>query len=260
MRGCEHSSHKHPMRITSKGMTVFPRLRMDSSDIILGDEKISIGVKSINKMMGGGVYKGDATLVIGGTGTGKTLLGLHFIKEGIDKGERGLIISLDEFPSALRRNANSFGFDLVPLEEKGLLKIISPSTPDFIPEELISQAEEEWDKVERVFVDSLSRYISSFPDLLEFRDHLLALLSMFKRKGITSLFTLQTGNEIEFQSSGPFFLMDNIISLKYLESGTSVSRAISILKTRGSSHTEETMKLMITRRKMDVKKFERVID
>jgi KaiC/GvpD/RAD55 family RecA-like ATPase len=74
--------------------------------------RVSIGVPGLDRMLGGGLLQGRPYLVTGGTGSGKTLLGLSFLLEGIRRGEEVLLVAVDEPPSEIIENVREFGWDL----------------------------------------------------------------------------------------------------------------------------------------------------
>jgi circadian clock protein KaiC len=63
-------------------------------------------------MLGGGLISGRPYMVTGETGSGKTLLGLRFLIEGIQNGEEVLLVAVDEPPTEIMENVQSFGWDL----------------------------------------------------------------------------------------------------------------------------------------------------
>ena len=75
-------------------------------------ERASTGVAGLDAMLGGGLPRASATIVQGGTGTGKTLLGLQFLLEGARRGEAGIHFTLEETPDQLRGIAHGLGWDL----------------------------------------------------------------------------------------------------------------------------------------------------
>ena len=94
---------------------------------IIPRERLSFGSPSLDEMVGGGLLRGTATLISGAPGVGKTTLGLQFLIAGIQAGQPGLLVSFEEFPSSLIRDALQLGWDLNALEKEGLFKIIFTS-------------------------------------------------------------------------------------------------------------------------------------
>ncbi|HLZ60002.1 MAG TPA: ATPase domain-containing protein, partial [Ktedonosporobacter sp.] len=74
--------------------------------------RVSTGITGLDEILYGGFIPRRAYLVRGGPGCGKTTLGLHFLTEGVARGERSLFITLGEPEAELRANAQALGFDL----------------------------------------------------------------------------------------------------------------------------------------------------
>ena len=74
--------------------------------------RLSTGIPGLDRMLGGGLVTGRPYLLTGGTGSGKTLLGLSFLLEGLRHGEQVLLVAVDEPPAEILENVRSFGWDL----------------------------------------------------------------------------------------------------------------------------------------------------
>jgi len=75
-------------------------------------ERVTTGVPGLDRMLGGGLIAGRPYLLTGGTGSGKSILGLTFLLEGLRLGEEVLLVAVDEPPSEIMENVRSFGWDL----------------------------------------------------------------------------------------------------------------------------------------------------
>ncbi len=110
-RGTTHDSEEAPLIITKEGIIIYPppkpRLRGKGFS-----QRISTGIKGLDEMLYGGVYKNSVTLVNGASGTGKTILAMHFIIESAMNGEKSLLVEFEESSDQLFRNADSFNWDL----------------------------------------------------------------------------------------------------------------------------------------------------
>jgi len=74
--------------------------------------RLSFGATALDQMLGGGLLEGSATLVSGAPGVGKTTLGLQFLMAGVQARQTGLLVSFEEFPTSLIRDALQLGWDL----------------------------------------------------------------------------------------------------------------------------------------------------
>ncbi len=91
-------------------------------------ERVSTGVPGLNELIEGGFPKGRSILVTGEPGTGKTILSLQFLFEGLVRGEKGIYVAADEEPSDIVQQAASLGWDLNPYIEKKELAILNAGT------------------------------------------------------------------------------------------------------------------------------------
>jgi circadian clock protein KaiC len=110
LRGSGFLSGRHAYRLSEAGMDVFPRLAdpVDATSYSVATERVSSGIPVLDAMLDDGYWPGAATLVAGPTGSGKTLMGLHFIMSGVRRGEPGVIATLQENPTQLQRIAQGF--------------------------------------------------------------------------------------------------------------------------------------------------------
>ena len=79
-------------------------------------DRVATGIAGLDEMLSGGFIPGSAILLRGAPGTGKTTLALQYLLHGARNGEPGLLISFEEFPQSLHRDAASLGWDLNELE------------------------------------------------------------------------------------------------------------------------------------------------
>src|SRR4051812_34554266 len=94
-----------------------------------GIAKRPTGVRGLDEILLGGIPEGRTTLVVGGPGTGKTMLGLEILYRAALAGEPGIFLTFEEDAASVRRNARTTGWDLAPLERDGRLLIIEAAVP-----------------------------------------------------------------------------------------------------------------------------------
>jgi circadian clock protein KaiC len=253
MRGDDYFAGKHPFRITSDGLQVFPRVRTPSSHMpyLVGESRVSMGISGMNEMMRGGVLSGTSTLVAGSAGTGKTMLCLHFLLEGIRNNDPGLLVTFQETPSMIYTFARSFGWELEHLEQQGLLKILYSSPVELGVDEhtmLIKQAIAETG-ARRVAMDSLKDLELATPDKVRYKDYVYSLVNSLRQQEITSLLTSEIPEifgAFIVSEYGISFVADNVILLRYVELTGRISRAVSVLKMRGSDHDKDVREYRIS--------------
>jgi len=253
LRGEDYFTGMHPFTIGNDGLTVYPRIKMPTvvSSPQPSSQRVSTGIEGLDEMLDKGIPPGTATMVAGGAGTGKTLLGLHFITSGAQQGEPGAIVTFQENYQQLQGIARSFGWDLRALEEQGKLIHLYSSPVEVQPDIHAARIKAAVEQIgaKRVLLDSLKDIEIATPDKVRYKDYIYSLVNELKLRGITSILT----NEIP-ELFGPFqlseygvsFIADNVILLRYVELSGKMGRAINIMKVRGSQHSKEIRAFEIT--------------
>lgn len=220
----------------------------------MGVKRVKTGIKGLDEMLGGGLYAGSTTVVKGAPGTGKTSFGIEFVARGIEgENQPGLIVTFEEFPKQLYRDASSIGFDLKRYEDKGTLKLFLTSPDVFVSEMMkpggrFDQLMVEG-KVERVAIDSLTDLESLVDTKKEFRDLVYRFVSGLRRYEITSILTQQGEQligETDISDSRISYIADNLILLRYVEIESALKKALVIVKERASNHDKEIREYEIT--------------
>src|SRR5580704_7136250 len=102
------------------------------------DDLIQTGMAGLDSLLMGGILKTNVILVEGTTGSGKTLLGVEFVYQGITQfNEPGIIVVFEVSPDKLIRDAATLGWDLAELQAQRKLQIVFTS-PQVLDQELRS--------------------------------------------------------------------------------------------------------------------------
>lgn len=245
MRGSPYLTGRHSFQIDWTGLAVFARLESAPPVAARGSEgRISIGVADLDTMLGGGLPANSATLVAGPSGAGKTLLGLHFVAEGVARGERCHYLSFRESEAELLKKGHALGLDLEAAARSGLLTIRHPRPVelmlDAIGAEVRAVVAEQ--RSRRFVIDSLGELEHAARGSGRFQDYLWSLVELLGLGGATSLLTTET--PAFFQ--GPFelvrgmtFATANLIQLQYAERDGHVGRRVSVVMMRDSDHAKD---------------------
>jgi circadian clock protein KaiC len=204
-------------------------------------------------MLNGGFLPGDAIMVAGAAGTGKTTLALQYLVNGINLSKQnGLYITFEQIPNQIYRDAKSFGWDLKRMEEQKKIKVICTS-PDILLEEegrdaVLGEAIKEIHP-SRVVIDSLS-HLSMYIGEKDFRKEMYRLLMALKTQGLSSINLWEapqvTGESISITDVGSSFLVDCVILLRFVEIQSTMKKAINVIKMRGSNHDKRLREYEIT--------------
>ncbi len=256
-RGQDYEAGEHTLHIAGgKGLEVFRRVQAPIRDNVAQPTSSTmrsvIGVEAVDTLIGGGVFDGSTTMVIGVSGVGKTVLGTQILLEGsLRQKTRGLLISLDEHPEQIIRNAKTLGLDLAEQVADGNITIMFES-----PQELdidahyarIIQLIEEHD-VQRLVIDGMTSYSTAIGEVGVYRDFFHAIVAYSKHRLMTTFFNYENPEFLGISSYMPDFpvssIVDNLILLSLVEINNSLHRCISVVKSRGSKHSFDTREFVI---------------
>jgi circadian clock protein KaiC len=259
LRGSRFLDGDHAFTIGRDGLRVFPRLvgPHRPPPYAVNGERLRSGIDGLDGMIQNGWLRGTSTLVVGASGAGKTLLGLHFLRQGAEDGEPSLLVGFQESPVQLRREIDSLGWDGAALLAPGHLDILYRSPVelqiDTIVQELFARIER--DGVKRVVIDALGDLERSAADPRRFFDYLYALTQHFASHDVASMLILE-----EEPPRGPLagsagahllYVSDNLLRLE-MELGSDLLRTVRILKSRGSAHDGRRRALRITEQGLEV--------
>jgi circadian clock protein KaiC len=253
LRGTAHRGGTHFFDISSAGATFFPRVSNPDITAFADEEtteRASTGIAGLDELLGGGLPRLGTTLVQGGTGTGKTLLGLRFLLDGASRGERGILFTLEETPGQLRSIARSFGWDLAALEKKDLLTIRYSSPVEMSTDRYLYEARNEIEALgaRRAVFDGLTTMSLGVPSERRFKEMVYAISKHLRALAVTSIMTAETPQLLgtaQLTGDGVSFIADNVIQLRYVEIAGKLERAISVLKARGIKHDSELRSMVI---------------
>ena len=249
LRGSEFAPGRHAYRISSEGIDVFPRLAdpVDISSYPLGGSRRSSGIAALDRMLADGYWPSASTLRAGPAGCGKTLMGLHFIFNGVREGEPGVLATLQEHPTQLARIVEGFGWST---DEEGVELMYRSPVDLYIDQwvyELLQAVERTGAR--RVVIDSLTDLRLASPDEVRFREYMYSLVQRFSRQGISLFTTSELADLFEVRRLSEFgisHLSDNVVLLQYIREQAAVRRALTVLKTRASRHEPEVREFGIT--------------
>ena len=204
---------------------------------------VPTGVPGLDELLGGGLVAGTMALVEGAPGTGKTTLGLQFIHHGVvSRGEQSLVLTFEETPQQLYRDALNFGWDLRRLTQEGKLSVVC-ITPEVL-HRFLSEGEDLWGRLargpkpQRVLVDSVTNLRQLTNDEVRLREILNVILRSMRHQDMTALLLSEMeergGQGIPFEE----YVVDAVVRLSYATRGDDPTRRrhLEILKTRGQQH------------------------
>ena len=215
--------------------------------------KIRSGIYGLNPLLDGGVNENSTTVVIGRSGAGKTTLATQFIRRGLQDGQEGVFVSLDENKEQIIREAVEMGWsDILDYLDNELLVFIDASGREFsnfIRKELPAFVADWKGSNARIVVDPLTPVLWSTKDLYEQRD-LIGYMFKQTRKVGTVLCTLEEhgpGDLAGPETVIPMYLADCVVHLKFNSDHANPSRLLNIVKCRNSRHSPSAHPFQIVR-------------
>jgi len=214
------------------------------------DEKISTGIERLDDMLCGGIYRGTNALVTGSSGGGKSSLAGAFIEAACLRNERALFISFDENSRDIVRDLATMSIDLAPHLDSGLLRMEALRTES-------ASSEEHFMHIKRLITEQRPRCVVIDPlsALARVGGGLAAravaerLIYLCRNKGITVLFTsLLEGIDphLETTTLHVSTISDSWIQISYALLDGERNRALSIIKSRGSKHSNQLRELIFS--------------
>jgi circadian clock protein KaiC len=246
-RGRSQMPGLHTIRITDAGLQIFPRIPEQTRNrAVTKYERLSTGVPGIDEMTGGGIVAGDAVMLTGPAGSGKSTVATQFMVAGLAKGETGVIAVFEEYPEEYLARATARNAVVGKMIKEGKLEVIYLRPLDLSVDEALFAILEAVDRIgaKRVVIDSLSGFeVALAPTFREdFRESLYRLVGTLTATGVTVFMTAEVSeafSEARFTTEKVSFITDEIIVQRYIEMKGELKRVMAVIKMRGSDHSHE---------------------
>lgn len=221
-------------------------------------ERISSGIKNFDNLIEGGFIKDSTNLLVGGPGSGKTILAIQFLLEGLKRNEPCLYVTFEETKEPFYKNMKMFGWDLEKYEKSGKFTFLNYS-----PIKVKTMLEEGGgtieniiikNKIKRMVIDSITSFTLLFDDELKKREASLELFNIIKKWDCTTLLTFEgtpvdeekkMGRALEFES-------DSIIFMHFVRKVFKRERFIEVLKMRGTDHSKNMYAFKIEKNGLNI--------
>jgi circadian clock protein KaiC len=255
MRGSTFLSGGHTFRVSDRGIEAYPRLTaLDgmATSPPARQTTTSSGIPGLDEMLGG-FQEGSSTLLIGPAGIGKSVLGLHFLFQGARSGEPVILAGLQENPTQLEQLAQGFGATL----EIPYLTVFYRAPLDLELDVWVGELLHEVAAVgaRRVLVDGLGDLSIAAGDPAAFQAFVYALAQRLSRAGVSTMFTQEAAEFFGATSlthAGLAHRVDNVVLMNYVIREGLWTRALTVLKSRGQSHSSAEAQFRILDRGIEV--------
>jgi circadian clock protein KaiC len=240
LRMMAHLHGLHTYRISVNGWTVFPRLEelvpAETTDLADGDwsTRMGFGIDTLDSLLDGGFASESASMLVGEPGLGKTLLGLHWVHAGLERGEPALVIGFDEQRDLLLERARRFGIPLSQHIDSNRLSIRTFAPVENEPDEIADamRLAVESHGIRRLLLDDVFYLERATAREDRAHDFFGALTTYLRKAGVT-LCAIKTINrfgadELDFRETPLSLMADNLIWLRHMRDDTRWRRVLSI--------------------------------
>jgi circadian clock protein KaiC len=251
-RGSRFDEDELPFMIGNSGFEVAIARAVDRVDVKASSERVSSGIGRLDTMLGGGYYRGASVVITGFSGTAKTTLSGAFAEAACSRGERTLFVSFDSDASEVVRNLASVGMGLDRFVKNGLLRMVSARNIAGSAETYLARikALASEHKARCLVIDPISSWSESSNSLTA-HNVTERLIGWAKAEGITLVCTRLLGKMSSLAEDGGSPLQistmaDTWIHLDYLVQAGERNRGLSVIKSRGTAHSNQVRELILS--------------
>ncbi len=251
LRGSASLPGMHAFRITADGHQLYPRIEsLAPRPPAIGGHRRHFDNSVLDQMTHGGLPPGEATLIMGPSGAGKTVLSSEWVSAGLKVGERCLYVSFEESNRQLQGKADVFGWDWARRVDSGHLQLLHVPPIELDIDWLAHEIRRivEAGDITRVVIDSIGELLPVAANQGRFPGYLWALATTVTATGASIVFTQETSalgpSEARFAQMS--YLFHNVLVLRYMEVEARVGRALLVLKMRESAHDKRLAQYRIS--------------
>ena len=256
MRGIKFRGGYHDYTLETGGIRIFPRLVAAEHNREFTPRISSSGSNSLDELLGGGLVAGTNTLVVGPSGIGKTTLSVRCLLSALERGETASFYLFDEGLGTFFARSASLGMGLREHVNSGALRVHHIDPAELAPGEFAQMLRDavENDGVSFIVIDSLNAYLQAMPGEKFLTLQMHEMLSYLNQQGITTLLVLgQHGLVGEVRTDVDLsYLSDTTVLLRFFESDGRLRRAVTVIKSRMSTHLLTIHELQLTPRGIEI--------
>jgi circadian clock protein KaiC len=243
LRGSRFRSGYHDYIIERGGIQVFPRLIAAEHRKDMPMENVPSGIPALDALLGGGLDRATAALIMGPAGAGKSAIATQFACTAADRGETAVMFLFEERVGTLRARADKLGMPLSKHMDSGKIVVKQIDPAELAPDEftsLVRHAVTE-QHARLITIDSINGYFNAMPEARFLTLQMHELLAFLAERNVASVLTMAQSGVASANMVSPVdvsYLADTIILMRYFESAGRVRKALSVLKKRSGAHED----------------------
>ena len=248
MRGVSFRGGYHDFRIVRGGIRVYTRLVASEHHEPFAAGVVQSGIAELDDLLGGGLDRGTATLLLGPAGSGKSALASQYACAVARRGECAAAYLFDDGINTFVARGTALGQPIEELRRAGTLHVQQIDPAEMSPGEFVQtiRTDVERRNVRVVVMDSLNGYIAAMPEEQFLVVQMHELLSYLRQRGVLAILVVAQAGIMGAGMKSPVdlsYLSDTVVLLRYYENRGRIAKAISVLKRRSGSHSTEIREL-----------------
>jgi circadian clock protein KaiC len=256
LRGQDHLTGRHVMRIAHSGMEIYPRLeaqvRSQPYRPVQPRRRAEFGIPKLDELLHGGIPTPSTTVLAGTTGVGKTLLALQFLAHSASQGERGVYLSFSEQPEPLIARMERIGVPLRRCVDEGLLRVEYRAPLNLEADELLAHLLDcvASSGATRCVLDAVDELERAVPEARRLTALLTSLSLKVRSEGVTMLALKKIGEltsaGIDFADTAISTIVENLIVIRKVELHGHMKRLLAVVTMRDTSFETEVREFEIS--------------
>ncbi len=251
MRGRPFREGWHDMRLTTGGITVYPRLISAEHRAEFTAEPVSSGLPNLDRLMGGGPTRGTSMLLVGPAGVGKSSIAAQYAHAACMRGEHAAVFLFEELFETFLTRCEGLNIDLRGPIAAGNLLVRQVDPAELAPGEFAQAVRDavEIGGAQVVIIDTLNGYLNAMPSERMLLVHMHELLSYLGQKGVLTILVTAQHGLVGTHMGSPVdtsYLADSVLLLRYYEAEGYLQQAISVVKMRTGLHDRAVCRLSLS--------------
>jgi circadian clock protein KaiC len=249
MRGIRFRGGYHDYVLDTGGIRMFPRLVAAEHAGSFVPVPRGTGNEGLDGLLGGGLVAGTNTLIMGPSGVGKTTVTMRCMLAALERGEKAAFYLFDEGMGTFLARSAALGMDAAPYLASGQMTLRHVDPAELSPGEFAQMLRDavETGGVTFMAIDSLNAYLQAMPGEQYLTLQMHELLAYLNQKGVTTVLVLGEHGLVGAMERDVdlSYLSDSTLLMRFFEAGGKLRRAITVVKSRASSHALTIHELLL---------------